>query len=183
MKCVNHLEQDAVAVCNSCGKSICSDCSAQENNEYYCKDCIVSKKAFGSKHDHSPGLALFLSFMVPGLGQCYNGQFGKGILILLTSWLFIPWIIGIVDAYAQAKKIREGGIALKSRTGCMIAFVAGTLAMSLIILLMAVAAIIFGVMLSTKEQKKNNAAKASVVKQEQVVAPAALQTNQPVEVK
>ena len=33
----------------------------------------------------SPGLAWFLSFMVPGVGQFYNGDVGKGVGFLVTS--------------------------------------------------------------------------------------------------
>jgi hypothetical protein len=49
----------------------------------------------------SPRLAMVLS-LFPGMGQFYNGDFMKGLLILLTFWLFIPWILGIFDAYFKA---------------------------------------------------------------------------------
>lgn len=124
MKCVNHLEKDAVGVCNYCGKSICSDCLVQAQGENYCKECIVAKMGKEKKAEHSPSLAAILSLIIGGLGQVYNGQIGKGILIFLTSWLVIPWIIGIIDAYKTAKKIKEGEIILKSRPGCLIAAIA-----------------------------------------------------------
>lgn len=126
MKCVNHLDKDAISVCNHCGKSICADCSVQINNEYTCKDCSAKVIATPSKATHSPGLAVFLSIFFAGLGQCYNGQFGKAVLIFFTSWLFIPWVISIFDAYSVAKKIRDQGIVLGDRTKGMITFVVGT---------------------------------------------------------
>lgn len=69
--------------------------------------------------DKNPGLAAVLSFLIPGLGQVYNGQIWQGIsllviyifcfmLITLGIGLFlvpIVWICGIVDAYYQANKI------------------------------------------------------------------------------
>ena len=67
----------------------------------------------------STGIAAVFSFFIPGLGQIYNGQIGKGIMymivaffcalstVLLIGFLLVPiwWIIGIVDAYKTANKI------------------------------------------------------------------------------
>lgn len=69
----------------------------------------------------SEGLAAVLSFLWCGLGQIYNGQIGKGIvmvvvylIMLALFWLIVPlivafvmWIWGIYDAYKTAKKINE----------------------------------------------------------------------------
>ena len=65
----------------------------------------------------NPGLALLVSFFVPGVGTMMNGQVGKGIGILLgyvVSWfltvilvgfvgLVAFWVWGMVDAYQGAK--------------------------------------------------------------------------------
>ncbi len=123
MKCVNHLEKDAVAICNYCGKSICSECFAEIKGEAYCKDCLPAKTGRVKKEERSPALAAVLSFIIAGLGQIYNGQIGKGLLIFFTGWLIIPWIVGIFDAYNTAKKINAAQIMAKSRPGCLIAFV------------------------------------------------------------
>jgi uncharacterized RDD family membrane protein YckC len=53
-----------------------------------------------------PMLAMFLSFF-PGLGQLYNGDIMKAILILLTFWLILPWVLGIFDAYFKARMINR----------------------------------------------------------------------------
>jgi len=55
------------------------------------------------------GLAAVLSFFIPGAGQMYNGQIGKGILFFITSWLVIPWIWSIFDAYSVANRINRIG--------------------------------------------------------------------------
>ncbi len=123
MKCVNHLEKDAVAICNYCGKSICSECFVEIKGEAYCKDCLPVKIGQVKKEERSPALAAILSFIIAGLGQIYNGQIGKGLLIFFTCWLIIPWVIGIFDAYSTAKKINAGQIMVKSRPGCLIAFI------------------------------------------------------------
>ena len=50
-----------------------------------------------------PVLAALLSAVLPGAGQVYNYQFLKGLLILLTCWLIIPYFLGIFDAYMSAE--------------------------------------------------------------------------------
>ena len=59
----------------------------------------------------SPSLALLLSFFIVGLGQIYNGQLGKGILMFfgcIFLWFFyLGWIVNIwsiIDAYQYSKK-------------------------------------------------------------------------------
>lgn len=54
--------------------------------------------------------ALILSLLIPGLGQCYNGEIGKGIFmfiacVVLWIWMlgWIIWIWTAVDAYQTAK--------------------------------------------------------------------------------
>lgn len=121
MKCVNHPENDAVGVCIGCGKNICEICKVSFRGETYCKQCIVEKSSSCAKTKKSPILATVLSFTIGGLGQVYNGQVGKGILIFFTSWLIMPWIYGIIDAYRTANKINEGIITIPQRPGCVIA--------------------------------------------------------------
>ena len=69
----------------------------------------------------NPGVAAVLSFFISGLGQIYNGQIVKGLIILgvqvfnaiLTVILIgfitgpIVWIWAIYDAYSTAKKLNE----------------------------------------------------------------------------
>jgi TM2 domain-containing membrane protein YozV len=65
----------------------------------------------------TPALALFLSFLIPGIGQFHNGDSKKGGIIVgcwLLSWLLIGtagvgfftgagvWIWSMVDAYRVA---------------------------------------------------------------------------------
>jgi len=68
MKCVNHLDKDAVGVCNHCGKGICSDCSVAIKEETYCKECLALKLGQEKKEERSPALATVLSFIIGGLG-------------------------------------------------------------------------------------------------------------------
>lgn len=72
----------------------------------------------------SPGTAAVLSCFWFGLGQIYNGQLGKGLLLMLLGFplaifvvvisfgllFFVPlllWIYGVVDAYRTAENINR----------------------------------------------------------------------------
>jgi hypothetical protein len=58
----------------------------------------------------SPGTALLLSIIFPGGGQFYNGQAGKGILVLFTFWIGgITYIWSLFDAYSTAQRINRVG--------------------------------------------------------------------------
>jgi TM2 domain-containing membrane protein YozV len=66
----------------------------------------------GDAAPKSPGIALLLSFLFCGVGQMYNGQVGKGFLMLfggLFAWLlflgWVVWIWSMVDAYSTAKEM------------------------------------------------------------------------------
>ncbi|HLJ26669.1 MAG TPA: hypothetical protein VKY85_08160 [Candidatus Angelobacter sp.] len=67
----------------------------------------------------NPGVAAVLSFFWAGLGQIYNGEIGKGVLLLivyffscLMMWILVGfittpilWIYGMIDAYKTAEKM------------------------------------------------------------------------------
>lgn len=62
----------------------------------------------------SAGTALILSVLLVGLGQMYNGQIGKGILMLVLCvalwFVLLGWIINIwswIDAYQTAAKMND----------------------------------------------------------------------------
>ena len=70
----------------------------------------------------SPGLAVALSLLFPGVGQIYNGQVGEAILFIILGVISIGlmsvvagfflypiiWVIGMVDAYNFIKLSRLG---------------------------------------------------------------------------
>jgi TM2 domain-containing membrane protein YozV len=62
----------------------------------------------------SPGLATLLAHVMPGAGQAYNRQWGKALLVFVTSPFILPWLVGIVDAYRTATRINAGLIPLPS---------------------------------------------------------------------
>lgn len=89
--------------CSKCGEKI--DIEAE-----ICPKCGVRQALSKSiKEDKKePWLAALASFFIPGLGQLYTRQsFGKAALIFCTSWLILPWIYGIYDAYRKAEEMNE----------------------------------------------------------------------------
>ncbi|MCK4319768.1 hypothetical protein KAW38_04315 [Candidatus Micrarchaeota archaeon] len=87
------------------------------------------KKTAKKKEEKSPILAAILSFLITGVGQIYNGQITKGIILLLAHlgmWVVvfvlsyfligccmvpIPiliWVYSIYDAYKTAERINAG---------------------------------------------------------------------------
>jgi TM2 domain-containing membrane protein YozV len=106
--------------------SYCSNCGAQiENDSRFCARCGAAQPvaapapAVVVRDRKEPWFALALSFLFSGLGQIYNGQFGKGIAFILAHavsiallWFIIGfittpiiWIWGMVDAYKSAQRI------------------------------------------------------------------------------
>jgi len=76
--------------------------------------------------EKSAGVSLLLSFILTGLGQMYNGEMMKGLMLLLVSigllvfnvfffWLcfgliisLVLWIYGMYDAYTRAEEYNRG---------------------------------------------------------------------------
>jgi len=98
----------------------CPNCGAEiDRKAVICPKCGVRIKP--STNVKNPGLAAVLSFVIVGLGQIYNGEIGKGILLFVLyvisivlslvfiGYIFLPviWIYGIYDAYKTAQKINE----------------------------------------------------------------------------
>ena len=110
------------------------------NDEVFCRDCgeVINERAeicpeCGIRQkdtepqgggDKDSGIAAVASFLVPGLGQVYNGQIAKGIIAgVITIGLAITvvgliiaapiWLWLVYDAY----KVAEGGGAGASTSG------------------------------------------------------------------
>jgi TM2 domain-containing membrane protein YozV len=76
--------------------------------------------AMSDRHDlPNPGVAAVLSFVIPGLGQFYNGKFLRGIFWLIVTpglWIgsggTLGWICHVLaafTAYLYARKIVRRG--------------------------------------------------------------------------
>ena len=83
---------------------------------------------------HSPGTAAWMSVLVPGLGQVYNGQRERGILVALGTPLVIPYVYGIYDAFRTAQAISQRKYAPPDATSRATAYI-GQLALGLVVML------------------------------------------------
>lgn len=118
-KCGQKLDSEAqmnrkLSYCRNCGSQI--DAEAE-----ICPKCGVRQKN-PPVENKNPLLSLILSFIFPGLGQIYNGQNRKGILLilayiisgalifLLIGFILMPlvWLYGMYDAYTTADLINNG---------------------------------------------------------------------------
>ena len=108
----------------------CSRCGAvNKDDARFCKACSGAlvdiagppERLRMGQNAKSPGLAAVLSFFICGLGQIYNGQIFKGIVMIVAytiSWYLmfviiglittpILWIWGMVDAYRTADRLNS----------------------------------------------------------------------------
>ncbi|MCR4336439.1 MAG: TM2 domain-containing protein [Candidatus Omnitrophica bacterium] len=111
--CQAHPERVAIGSCFQCQKTVCLECEVSFNGKRYCRNCaepFLFQEKIQKKRN--PFFAAILAFFIPGLGQIYNGQVGKGLCIFLTWWLILPWMYGIVDAYQTARRIEQGKVVV-----------------------------------------------------------------------
>ncbi|MCA9551764.1 MAG: hypothetical protein KC933_17135 [Myxococcales bacterium] len=62
----------------------------------------------------NPGLAAVLSFLLPGVGQIYNGYFLRGLFWLVVTpglWIgtggVLGWVCHLASSYTAYKKAEE----------------------------------------------------------------------------
>lgn len=131
---------EGAKICPKCGfgdKEIketkyCTNCAEEiDNKAEICPKCGVRQAGYTTQTNEkkSPVLSLILSFLIPGLGQFYNGHIEKGIILIVGYFLFIfltviltfilvgfflaiipflIWVFGMYDAYVSADRINKG---------------------------------------------------------------------------
>jgi len=116
-------KKTVVRICPKCGDGY-DDSFKGFKNCFNCNTPLVLKaeplkkrmQDSGSVSNRkNPGIAVLLSFLMPGFGQFYNEQVGKGFVFLILFWTLIftivggilVWIIGMIDAYSRAKEIND----------------------------------------------------------------------------
>lgn len=105
------------------GNKFCTNCGAEiDAKATVCPSCGVPQtgmtEGVSTKNE---GLAAILSFFLPGLGQMYNGEISKGVLLMIIQVVniilmfviiglftyLLVWGYSIVDAYTTAKGINR----------------------------------------------------------------------------
>lgn len=117
-----------VRYCRSCGNEI-------KREAELCPECGVRQEddSTSGVSEKDPGIAAVLSFLIPGVGQLYNEQIARGVIVLVAYAAF--WLLTIVlmfvlvgflmlfaaplfhviaawDAYDQASKINTGAVTI-----------------------------------------------------------------------
>ena len=95
MKCYVHPDIEAVGTCMNCGRAVCSDCSLDIAGKMTCKACaekLATQCVTVPKKEPALALALsliggFVSGMFIGLGQLYNGQIKKAVILSVAHVL------------------------------------------------------------------------------------------------
>lgn len=118
MATANEVENQTVASQNT---KFCTNCGDQiDVNAVICPKCGV--QIAGTTEEKNPILALILSIFFPGIGQFYNGQPKKGILLIIAAIIsvalfiimigavlyLIVWVYALYDAYTSAVSINNG---------------------------------------------------------------------------
>ena len=118
MATANEVENQTVASQNT---KFCTNCGDQiDVNAVICPKCGV--QIAGTTEEKNPILALILSVFFPGIGQFYNGQPKKGIIIIIAAIIsvalfiimigavlyLIVWVYALYDAYTSAVSINNG---------------------------------------------------------------------------
>lgn len=107
----------------------------------------------------NPVFAAGLSLLFPGLGQVYNGETGKGILVLFLVLagllvMLVPgvavWLFGVYDAWATARRMNEGTVPFRevrllTIVLFMVVWTVGVLALLTLAALAALAAFTVGI--------------------------------------
>ncbi len=135
--------------CPNCGSEI------KYSEAEICPNCGVRLKdptnqSKEHEEEKSPIIALICSIFIPGLGQVYNGQLEKGVLILIGTLIgtfvfiipgIIVWIFGWYDAYTTADKMNLGKIQFKSTkvSHIIIFFIIGIVLVAITIILALIA--------------------------------------------
>ena len=127
-----------IVICPNCGKNtpegkFCESCGASVQTTQTFQQPVAQQPVYAAQQPaaammqkKSAGVAVILSFFLPGLGQIYNGQIGKGIILIILSvvfWLLssivigiplyiILWIYGMYNAYSTANQINAGAISV-----------------------------------------------------------------------
>lgn len=119
--------------CSECGARVCSKCGETvSETANFCEHCgakldgekrheTIVKETIVVVPQKNPFFAAILSFVIPGLGQVYNGQVEKGIVLVLLGVIayllwsagigiifsFILWVYAIYDAYKCADEANK----------------------------------------------------------------------------
>ena len=91
---------------------ICRQCASEISDEaLVCPFCNASTFVLQKNRGKTPLVAVILGFLMPGLGQFYNRDYGKAVIVFVCFWISIfvgigifVWILGMIEAYQGSKR-------------------------------------------------------------------------------
>jgi hypothetical protein len=93
MKCVNHSEAEAEALCVLCQCPICGECSIELNGKHYCRRCLEQRVVAGARGVNTKrgAFAVLILSLIPGGGYMYLGLMNRGLqaLIIFFGSIFL----------------------------------------------------------------------------------------------
>lgn len=90
MRCFKHPKSEAVGICSSCNKGVCSRCAVEKDGKVYCRDCISRTRLAEMKcHNHpkSEAVGVCSSCGNPICESCSIEKNGKLYCRLCSSQL------------------------------------------------------------------------------------------------
>jgi len=109
MKCYVHPKEDAVAVCKSCGKGVCSNCAVEINGVAYCKTCVESKAVAATSRETQvamplpSGIPSKTHFIIGGVGAIISGI--AALMFLFIGGLALLWWSGAGGYYMNSASL------------------------------------------------------------------------------
>ncbi len=93
MPCYYHRDREPVTACVECGRLICDECTTSHQGANLCRPCAERLQAAAQSGPQvavrkSPVLAALLS-VIPGVGQMYNEQVVKGVMIMAIFFALV----------------------------------------------------------------------------------------------
>jgi len=98
MKCVNHPENDAQAICAICNAPICGECLVALRDKNYCRHCLEEKMGvLKSINKYRSKLLVLLISLLPGAGYMYLGLMNRGLqtMVIFFGTIFVASMTGI----------------------------------------------------------------------------------------
>ena len=99
MPCYYYPDRDPIAGCVECGRLVCAECAMEENERTLCRKCYerrLARSATGmyGEERKDPVVAALLS-IIPGMGQMYNGEVAKGLILLFIFIVLLMWMLDL----------------------------------------------------------------------------------------
>jgi len=85
MKCYNHPEREAVAVCRACGKAVCQECGLETGNGIACRQSCAGILAEKTEHYSRQVAHLKNLKRLNFLGSLFS--IGMGLLFIYFSFM------------------------------------------------------------------------------------------------